>query len=470
MKHLTEEQNRIWNKYYSHLTADELMQAVIDSFVFVHSTKPGVYSYYDFKAAGLQYRGTTLIPGAIWRSQSAHRQVPEPKDKDIQKLLDRYYGGEFMTMSIWQHVRGRKFYSYYSEDQSEPLTSYLTYHPLILKRINELTEPLLYGQREDVQALVKEYQAGNTDTLPRIKSQLGGIIYKAQQEFSYIGNKEAFTNLAGKFNKKIPRPDTKYSNNSPIGDAEDQRLMLVTEPFKFNEADLQAAIDRSLTAALDSYRPDQGAKFKTWFYKIFEKDLIDLYRHYQMNWKNHGDKIKTFEEYQERLQNKIIPQVDYTEAAELLPRAIYKELTDQQLRWIALFLKMLPDTLTTALTAQVLGISEKTEYLLRQQLQSIIISYSLSKRKKAAGYKEKIPEAACKDSSCRICPDLFPNMNIEYRFCYAGINLKTIKNEKEYIEKRPAVKCEGGYYWPAAKAEWESKEKLYCIYTKCKYN
>jgi len=366
MKHLTDEQKRIWNKYYSWLDADRLLLVTTNCFYYGAPTGKVV--------------GDRLVPGVIWRDQKTHRQAPEPTDEKLDKAINRLYGEGFYSKplrflmqgdkSVQEQRPGWERYREYNDKNEDPLGAYIEYHLLVIKRIRELTEPVLYGQREDVQVLAKEYQAGNKDMLPRIKNQLGGIIYRAQQQFSYTGNKEAFTNLAGKFSKRIPEPDTEYSENSPAGDTEEQRLMLTTEPFKFNEKDLQAAVNQSLTAALDSYRPDQRAKFKTWFYKIFENDLIDLYREYQHGWK-HGHIIKSLEEYQDELQHRL--QGDLI--TEYLQPEFIEQLNQAQCEWINLFFKMLPDTLRHNVTAEVLNnISTRTEHRRRKSLQDLLLN------------------------------------------------------------------------------------------------
>jgi len=390
MKHLTAEQNKTWNKYYSWLDADRLLFVITNSLYY---GKPSGYKIVFNKAKGwnfarpvepVNYRQVT---GAIWRDQKTHNQISEPIEVENKKLpillltkaleiyQNRLYGeGKKYSFDLNRAIKQKRRVDF--------AKCYIAYHPLLIKRIQQLTEPLLYGQREDIQQLVKEYQGGNRELLTRIKNQLGGLIYKANNEFSYIGKKEAFTNLAGKFNKKIPKPDIRYSDASPMGDSDNQRLMLITEPFIFDENDLQLTIDKSLLEALASYKPDKGAKFKTWFYRIFQSDLIDLYRNYQNGWK-HGYTIKTLEEFKEKLQQKLSPKIDFTEAAELIPAAIMKELTLQQKRWIALFLKMLPDRLTKQLTADILGISESAEYSIRQQLQIAYIKHTNNVKIKA---------------------------------------------------------------------------------------
>jgi len=369
VKHLTDEQKRIWNKYYCWLDADRLLLVTTNCFYYGKPTGRVV--------------SDRLVPGVIWRNQISHRQAPEPANEEMDKALERLYSeGRYskplqflgqVDKSADDQRPGWERYREYNDKNDDPLGRYIEYHPLVIRRIKELAEPVLYGQREDVQALLIEYQAGNTDILPRIKNQLGGITYRAQRQFSYIGNKEAFTNLAGKFNKKIPKPEGDYSENSPVGDAEEQRLMLITEPFNFNEVDLQAAINRSLTAALASYRPNRGAKFKTFFYGIFEKKLIDLYREYRRGWK-HGHIISSYEELRERLQNNTL--IDYMKAAEILKPVFMELLTDNQIKWIALFINVLPDRLTVQLTADVLNVSLKTEYNIRRSLQALLESNS----------------------------------------------------------------------------------------------
>ncbi len=394
MKHLTDEQKKIWDMYYSRLNVRQLAAAVVDMYIIAYPTKPGIWAYDYIKSSPLIVKNHT-IPGVIWRDGKTGKQRPEPTEEEIDRALDNlwYLPGDDKPGDINRaglDIIYRRHKNYYKS--AEVLERYLSYHPLILKRIYELTEPLLYGPREDVQALAKEYQAGNIDILPRIENQLGGIVYRAQQQFSYIGNKEAFTNLAGKFSKKIPKPDTEYSEDSPAGDTEDQRLMLITEPFKFTEADLQAVIEKAAKQALDSYKFNQGAQLKTWFYKIFEKDLIDLYRKYRHGWK-YGHIIKSLAEYQEKLQeNKSISDHSFTniiiEYREQLNRIqshqdnlnIYlqpgfvKQLTAGQREWINLFFKMLPESLRDNVTAEVLNISTRTERRRRKTLQDLLLN------------------------------------------------------------------------------------------------
>jgi len=339
MKHLAEEQKRIWEKYYSWLDAERLLFVTTNCF------------YYG-KPAG-QVVNDRLVPGAIWRSQLTHRQVPEPANEAIDKALDRLYSEGVYSKPLTFLMQGEigqrpgwERYREYNNKNDDALGAYITYHPLVLKRIYELTMPLLYGQREDVQALVKEYQAGAEDIISRIKSQLGwplewstcsliepiGLIKKAHKQFSFIGNKEAFTNLAGKFNKQLPKVEAE--------DDDEERLMLTTEPFNFTEEDLQHTVNKSLTAALSSYKFNQGAQFKTWFYKILEKDLIDLYREYKTGWKR-GYKIKALEEYEKRLMEG--PQGSIL--SEYLQPGFIEQLTPGQRDWINIYLKMLPGSL-----------------------------------------------------------------------------------------------------------------------------
>ena len=380
MKHLTAEQKRIWQKYYSWLDADRLLFVTTNSFYYGRPTGAVV--------------NDRLVPGAIWRDEKTYRPAPEPANEKMDKALDRLYSEgvyskplDFLKQQDSDTRPGWERYREYNDQNDDPLGRYITYHPLVLKRIYELTEPILYGQREDIQQLVKEYQGGNRELLTRIKNQLGGLIYKAENEFSYSGNKELFTNLAGKFNKKLSKPNIKYSDDSPIGDSEDQRLMLITEPFIFDEADLQQTIDRSLTEALSSYEPDKGAKFKTWFYRIFKNDLLDLYREYKRTAKrgfilkvlteelppgNHSfnEIIKDYRAYLNRIKS------GYDDLNEHLHPAFIESLTDNQKKWIALFLKILPDRLTAQLTADMLNTSLKTEYNIRQSLKVLFESNS----------------------------------------------------------------------------------------------
>ncbi len=379
MENSIDEQNRIWNKHYSWLDEDDLLKVITNSFY-----------YGSWQGRIIQDR---LVPGTIWRDQKTHRQRPEPTIEEFEIAIERYWSDEpdKPPKPLRELKYGQAYYYEQSNRRSDALGAYIDYHPCVKRRINELTKPLLYEPREDVQQLVKEYQAGNKELLPRIESQLGGIINKAEEEFSYIGRKEVFTNLAGKFNKRLSKPNKIYSDNSPMGDSEDQRLMLIMEPFKFQEEDRRAAIDKSLIEALESYRPNQGARFKTWFYKIYSSDLLDLYRVYQNEWER-GHIIKTHEEYEEKLKDRLNASIDFTEAAELVPAAIMKELTLQQKRWIALFLKMLPDRLTKQLTADVLGISESAEYSIRRQLQEVIIDYTNKKLQAYNGNKKDYNE------------------------------------------------------------------------------
>jgi len=368
-------EQQIYKKYYSHLTAEQLMLAVIDEYIIAYSSKPGPWAYESLPADALIVEGVK-ITGLIWCDQGTHRETQEPKE-EYQVIAEELY---WLLQNTETTGRMSKKYS---DTVLKGLSRYVEYRPLIVKRINELAIPIFYGQREDVQQLVKEYQAGDIEVLPRIKNQLGGIIYKAEKQFrsKYTGEKvEVFTNQAGKINKKLKKPDRIYGENSPAGGGEDQRLFLTMEPFKFTEKDINALADEKLIEALDSYRFAAGTKFKTLFYSYFYNGLHDLYREYQHGW-IYGHVIKDIEELEEELQNKIIPRLEHVTPAEYLLPSFMNNMTLAQKDWTALFLKMLPDSLTSKLTAEKLGsylktaeANERQEHRIRKSLQKLIIS------------------------------------------------------------------------------------------------
>ena len=362
-------EQRLYKNYYSQLTAEQLLLAVTDECFITQPAKPGPWRYHYLKTDPLIIDGVE-VSGLVWRDQKTGRERPELKEEH-QAIAEELYLTE------------GKLSQPFRDSILKGLTRYVQYRPLIVKRINELALPVLYGQREDVQVLVNEYQAGNKDILPRIKNQLGGIIYKAEKQFrgKYTGEKvEVFTNLAGKINKKLKKPERIYSEKSPAGGGEDPRLFLTMEPFKFTEADINALVVKTLMEALDSYRFAAGAKFKTWFYRLFYDGLQDLYREYQHGW-IYGHVIKDIEELEEELQNRIIPRLEHATVAEYLLPSFMDKMTLGQKEWTALFLKMLPDSLTSKLTAEKLGsflktaeANERQEHRTRKNLQKLIIS------------------------------------------------------------------------------------------------
>ena len=395
-KHLQDkEQQYNWENYYKHLTVKQLTAAITDSYIIAYSTRPGILEFDYWKSEPL-YIKNHYIPGLVWRDGKTGRQRPEPAEEEIEKAIDNLYYSSYEGENKKDYINQVGFDVISRRDKkyhisAEVLERYITFHPLILRRIYELTEPLLYGKREDVEQLVNEYQAGNYELLDRINNQLGGIVNKAEKQFSFIGNKEAFTNLAGKFSKRIPKPEGEYSENSPAGDPEEQRLLLTTEPFNFDEVDRRQTVNRALLQALETYRPDQGAQFKTWFYKILEKDFIDLYREYQYEWKK-GKVIKSLPEY-ESLQlsllddepgdhifhnlikqyrqavNKKLNSVNQLE--EYLQPAFIDELSDKQKEWIIKIIDNLPYRLRRNVTAGLLKISESTERRRRGELREL---------------------------------------------------------------------------------------------------
>jgi len=451
--------NENWEKYYKRLTAEQLLFVTTNCF---YSGRPTGQAVND-----------RLLPGVIWRDQLTHRQTEEPAKVKLDKALDRFYSGkgcnkllkdffvntddtipmlksEYVDITafgenfvIWsepvpmpaQEPRRPAWEAYreYNNKNDDPLGAYIVYHPLALRRIIEIRTLFLYGPVKDIELLVKEYQAGqdlidrDNLLLPKIKRQLGGLVNKARSDFSFSGGKAIFTNLAGEMSSRIPKPEP--------GDDEEQRLLLTTEPFTFNEKDIQLTLDKSLLQALNSYRPDQGAQFKTWFYRIFKSDLIDLYREYKR-----GRIIKTIEEYQEELLNKINPNIDYIEAAELLPAAIYEQLNGQQLRWIALTLKVMPARISRNLAAEILGISERTENRIRRSLQEIVLNYKPVKKQAA----EEPLQQPLDCQGCGLCSELFPNVKKKY-FCYKTIAARRYTKEPLYYNGREFLQQDERY-------------------------
>lgn len=245
---------------------------------------------------------------------------------------------------------------------------YLGWTPALIREVNELTRRWEMGEDEDVQPLVKRYQDGEHELLPRIKKGLHGVIHTAQRNLNF--NKD---------NKTI------YISG----------LYLKFEPINFQREDINRLADSCLHKALISYNNTRRAAFTTWFYTNFYGGLIDLYRKYRVEWSK-GRVIDEWEEYEDKINNSIIPGIEYSvinDETDIQPDILVNLNTNEK-RWIALYLKMLPARLSKNLTARALGVSIKTEFNIREGL-----------KEKLQGYVDSLsigPRRQYKDSSNHI--------------------------------------------------------------------
>ena len=226
----------------------------------------------------------------------------------------------------------------------------------IIKEIEWLSRVWDKASRPDINILAERYQAGD-DVLDEIKSGLMGLVYDTANKF-YHEPKEMFTRLDGIEDKRLP----KFDSDDPEDDEVDEPLYLTTEPFEFDDDDLQARADFSLREALDTYDPFYETKFSTWFVTLLKRDLQDLYKTY------HGKaiRIKTKSQFYE-----IYPE--WKDDLSVIPQTI-RELVDvddiDALRWLCLMAGVLPDILTRRCIREIMNIGKTTEREIRGRLKN----------------------------------------------------------------------------------------------------
>jgi DNA-directed RNA polymerase specialized sigma24 family protein len=221
---------------------------------------------------------------------------------------------------------------------------YWSWHTWLINEVNELSVKWLQDQ---LQKFVKEYQAGNKDLLKHIILYLGDIITAAQYKFS--------------------------PNRKPIYNAQVDHL-LNTEKFTFDQDEIFEAVNEVTIKALETYSESEGALFSTWFYRIFEKKLIDIYRRH-MNERKKGYKITTWEEYEQAAK-----EIDFSEIGSFIPGEVFNSLTLNEKRYLALQLQFLPARLARVIQIKALGISREQLRKIRKSLQEKLLPMVTSKR------------------------------------------------------------------------------------------
>ena len=247
----------------------------------------------------------------------------------------------------------------------------------VTKRVTEMTALWLRlkSSRDDMQDLVQRYQAGDHSVLPDIRLGLDGLIYNAAAKFSTESENKVFVNLAGKISKLIPKPGDDHD------DGFEQGMLLNMEPFKFNQGDIMAQGDKTLTEALESYDPGRGTLFTTWFRTCFDLDLHDVYRKYQLTLER-GMILETVEEFKEHLSHQDVPMATERSVLQKIPKALVEQFKDpQELDWVCLNLKASPHRLPYHVIAALLNISPNTEIARRESIKRKVLEYVSMEKK-----------------------------------------------------------------------------------------
>lgn len=115
---------------------------------------------------------------------------------------------------------------------------------------------------------------------------------------------------------------------------QERSLGLITDPFRFDDAELNRQAEKTILQALKTYDPSKGAKFSTWFVTLFETDLLDLYGTY----KGKPIEVKDRDHFDELG----LTWTDTFVSLHDLTNIPTDDLTDKEKRWMSLVLETPP--------------------------------------------------------------------------------------------------------------------------------
>jgi len=135
-----------------------------------------------------------------------------------------------------------------------------------------------------------------------------------------------------------------------------------TEPFTFNDYDLEKVFNDSLNYSLRTWIENGGKQFKSWFYDAFYSRLKYLKEQYITDRAN-GETLRTFEAYQERARDILGSPFDdnIIKQETSFSDERLEGMTDQEKKYCSLLLECIKKNfnITNKLAGQILGKSER---------------------------------------------------------------------------------------------------------------